>query len=311
MIQERAEQEQVRTSTSKCQQLRAQLPVLRLERVDPDFGPPVHCLPGYKCPTGSIKDIPTLYILERAMQSGELVPGGTVVEVSSGSTAISLAWLCSQLRLKLVAVMPDNVSEHRKRLIKHFGGDNADIILTDHALKLRGAAERAASVASELGAYQPRQFENEAGVEAFGHVVVPQFADQLDPAKRVVLACGVGTAWTLRGLTEGLRARGFAVTPTVATPVEEDGTFSSRIAGVAEDASKLISPETVPGLRWVNVRADRALDRMRWLNANGIPAGETGGLNFEAVDSVARLYDPRHTVLITVLPDHGNRYWSS
>src|SRR4029453_18009877 len=104
-------------------------------RLDPD-GPPIWCKLEFLNPSGSTKDRIARYMLEKAWRQGELVPGGEVIEASSGSTSIALALACAQMGLRFTAVMPEGVTGERILTIRAYGGD---VVLVPRDAGVHGA----------------------------------------------------------------------------------------------------------------------------------------------------------------------------
>ncbi len=175
-------------------------------------------------PGGSIKDRIALAMVEAAEASGELKPGGTIVEPTSGNTGIGLALVAAVKGYKLILVMPDSMSVERRRLMLAYG---ATFDLTPKEKGMKGAIARAQEiVASTLGAWMPQQFENPANVEVHARTtaqeILADFPDGLD-----ALITGVGTGGHITGVAQVLKARFpglkvFAVEPT-GSPVISGG----------------------------------------------------------------------------------------
>ena len=125
-------------------------------RVD-DAGPTIWCKLEFLNPSGSTKDRIAGYILSKALRRGEIAPGGTVVEASSGSTSIAMALACAQLGLSFVAVMPEGVSRERRLMIQSYGGE---VIFSPSGEGMRGALAGAAREAARRGGFSPLQFSN-------------------------------------------------------------------------------------------------------------------------------------------------------
>lgn len=175
-------------------------------------------------PGGSIKDRIALAMVEAAEQSGQLQPGGTIIEPTSGNTGVGLAMVAAVKGYKLVLVMPESMSIERRRLMLAYG---ASFDLTPREKGMKGAIERAQALVAETpGAWMPQQFENPANVEA--HVrttaqeILADFPEGLD-----VLITGVGTGGHISGTAQVLKAHWpqlqvFAVEP-VESPVISGG----------------------------------------------------------------------------------------
>lgn len=198
-------------------------PHIRLSRMFPDHEVWVKSERGN--PGGSIKDRIALAMVEAAEEAGDLKPGGTIIEPTSGNTGIGLAMVAAVKGYKLVLVMPESMSLERRRLMLAYG---ATFDLTDKAKGMKGAIERATELVSETdGAWMPAQFDNPANVAV--HVrtsaqeILTDFAD--DPID--VMITGVGTGGHLTGCAEELKRhwagmKAYAVEPEL-SPVISGG----------------------------------------------------------------------------------------
>ena len=139
-------------------------PLIHLEKLSRECGAHLHIKLEMRNPGGSIKDRAARAYIDDAFARGLLAPGGTVVEATSGNLGIGLAFVCAALDLRLVLTMPASASRERMILLRGMG---AELILTDAALGMRGALDRAGEILrSTPGAFQPSQFDNPAGPAA-------------------------------------------------------------------------------------------------------------------------------------------------
>ena len=280
----------------------------------PDYNVPIWCKLEYLNPSGSTKDRIARYILTKAMRSGALAPGGTVVEASSGSTSIALALASAQLGLSFIAVMPEGVSNERVMIIQAYG---ASVQLTDPAQGITGAIDHAQSLASELNAFWPRQFSNPDNANAHRNETAPEILSQL-PAESVDLfVSGVGTGGTLVGVTQGLRDAGCHVTPVLARPIDsglisdvECSSFSKRIPGVVDGLSEIFAESNLAEKKEVEVGDCEAIQVTRQLIQSGFPVGPSSGLNYLAAIRALQ-QAPTAQVAVTVFPDRMERYFST
>jgi cysteine synthase A len=286
-------------------------------------GATIWCKLEYLNPSGSTKDRIALYILSHAIRTGRLSAGDRVVEASSGSTSIALAMACAQMGLRFTAVMPEDVSRERLLMIRAYGGD---IVLTSAAAGVRGTIERARQVAAECGAFEPRQFDNPLNAEAHRLGTAREIVEEIAEDRVDAVVSGVGTGGTLVGLHAGLRDAGFAVKPFAARPVStgpregagnfacfaetECCSFSSRIPGVVNNLSTIYRPAELLGLVELDIAADLAIKLTRDLIARGFPVGPSSGLNYAAALEASRLL-PAGAIIVTVLPDRMERYFST
>jgi len=278
-----------------------------LVRIELDAGEPVWCKLEFFNPSGSTKDRVARYILEHALNSGELRPGDLVIEASSGSTSIAMALACAQMGLRFRAVMPEGVSNERTLMIRAFGGQ---ISMTPRDTGIRGALAESERLGRELGAFLPRQFSNRLNVEAHKMGTAREILSVLPYVTAVV--SGVGTGGTLVGLFEGCPG----AIPVFARPVDyltsdpECCSFSPRIPGVVDCVSQLFREEYLTGLETVEVHAGEAIAAARRIIASGYPVGPSSGLNFCAAAKIARRLGPAANV-VTVFPDRMERYFST
>jgi cysteine synthase A len=262
-------------------------------------------------PGGSIKDRIALAMVEGAERSGALVPGGTIIEPTSGNTGIGLAMVAAVKGYKLVLVMPDSMSVERRRLMLAYG---ASFELTPREKGMKGSIARAHElVAATPGAWMPQQFENPANIDV--HVrttaeeIAADFPDGLD-----AIITGVGTGGHLTGCAMVLKARWpalkvFAVEPT-ASPVISGGTPSPHpIQGIgAGFIPKNLHTELLDGVIAVDAEAAREMAR-RSAREEGLLVGISSGATLAAI--AQKLPDlPHGSRVLGFNYDTGERYLS-
>ena len=176
-------------------------------------------------PGGSIKDRIALAMIEAAEASGDLKPGGTVVEPTSGNTGIGLAMVAAVKGYKLVLVMPESMSIERRRLMLAYG---ASFDLTPREKGMKGAIERAIElVAQTPGAWMPQQFENPANIDVHVRTTAQEILNDFADAPLDAIITGVGTGGHITGVAQVLKdawpsLKVFAVEPTL-SPVISGG----------------------------------------------------------------------------------------
>jgi cysteine synthase len=283
-------------------------------RLEPS-GPLVWCKLEFLNPSGSTKDRIARYMLEKAWRQGQIGPGSTVVEASSGSTSIALALACAQMGLRFVAVMPEGVTEERILTIRAYGGD---VILGPRADGVRGSIAFAEGHAREHACFCTRQFENPDNAEAHRVWTGQEILAQIPGGVVDAVVSGVGTGGTIVGLHDAFREAGCQVTAFAARPVNGGGglsdleccSFSSRVPGVVEGLSKIYREAKMPSLVELDVADEVALSTARALIRRGFPVGPSSGLNYAAAVEAARRLGPSAQV-VTVFPDRMERYFSS
>ena len=262
-------------------------------------------------PGGSIKDRIALSMVEAAEKNGDLQPGGTIIEPTSGNTGVGLAMVAAVKGYRLVLVMPDSMSMERRRLMLAYG---ASFELTPREKGMKGSIARAMElVAATPGSWMPQQFENPANIEA--HVrstaleILADFPDGLD-----ALITGVGTGGHLTGCARVLKAKWpglkvFAVEPS-ASPVISGGAPSPHpIQGIgAGFIPKNLDTSLLDGVIAVEAEPAREMAR-RCAREEGMLVGISSGATLAAIAQQLPLLSPRARVL-GFNYDTGERYLS-
>jgi cysteine synthase A len=176
-------------------------------------------------PGGSIKDRIALAMIEAAEASGDLQPGGTIVEPTSGNTGVGLAMVAAVKGYKLVLVMPESMSLERRRLMLAYG---ASFDLTPKEKGMKGAIERAMELVEQTpGAWMPQQFENPANIDVHVRTTAREILRDFADTPIDALVTGVGTGGHITGCAEELKRhwpalKVYAVEPTL-SPVISGG----------------------------------------------------------------------------------------
>ncbi|MFD7964776.1 PLP-dependent cysteine synthase family protein [Streptomyces zaomyceticus] len=263
-------------------------------------------------PFASIKDRAALAMLRGAEQRGDLAPGGTVVEATSGNTGIALAALSALRGYRCIVVLPDSATPERLGLLAALG---AEIVQTPSAERFAGAIAKAEEIeAATPGSWYVRQHDNPDNVRAHYESTGPEiWADtggQVD-----VLVAGVGTGGTLTGAGRFLRERNPAV-EIVAVEPEGSPVLSRGYAGTHRIPGLnggFVSPTTDVALidRVLTCSDDEALGTARALTREqALFAGLSSGAAVHGALRLAR--DPAYAgrTIVTILPDTGERYVS-
>src|SRR5579872_3442243 len=152
-------------------------------------------------PLGSVKDRLALGVIEAAEASGELKPGQTVIEATSGNTGIGLAMVCAAKGYPLVLTMPETFSVERRRLMRFLG---AKLVLTPAALRAKGMVDKTIELAKKHGWYMTRQFENEANPDMHSRTTAREIMDDFKGESLDYWVTGYGTGGTLKGVARVL-----------------------------------------------------------------------------------------------------------
>ncbi len=236
-------------------------------------------------PGGSIKDRIALAMVEAAEASGALLPGGTIIEPTSGNTGIGLAMVAAVKGYKLVLVMPDSMSVERRRLMLAYG---ASFDLTPREKGMKGSIARAQElVAQTPGAWMPQQFDNPANIEVHVRTTAEEIAADFPEGLDAIIT-GVGTGGHLTGCAQVLKARWpqlkvFAVEPS-ASPVISGGAPSPHpIQGIgAGFIPTNLHTALLDGVVQVEAEAAREMAR-RSAREEGILVGISSGATLAAI----------------------------
>ncbi len=283
-------------------------------------------------PMGSVKDRMARAIIERAEATGELKPGQTVIEATSGNTGIGLAMVCAQKGYPLVVTMAESFSVERRKLLRFLG---AKVVLTPAAEKGTGMLAKAVELAEAHGWYLCRQFENEANADVHTRTTAQEILADFAGERLDYWVTGFGTGGTLKGVARALRVAS-PVTRVVAAEPDNSQVLGSGIpqprdgAGKPRESHPLFRPHLMQG--WspdfiskltedavglglvdeiVPVAGAEALQLARDLaRREGIFVGTSSGATLAAALTVARRSQPG-TNIVCMLPDTGERYLST
>ncbi|PIR01914.1 MAG: cysteine synthase A [Candidatus Nealsonbacteria bacterium CG_4_9_14_0_2_um_filter_37_38] len=261
-------------------------------------------------PTGSVKDRMAWYMIRKAEERGELKPGDTIIEVTSGNTGISFAMISTIRGFRFIAVMPGSMSIERQKMMKAFG---AKIILTPAREDMAGAIRKyGALVKKNRDAWLPRQFENPDNIaahrEGLGKEIIKQTNGKID-----AFVAGVGTGGTLIGVGQALKEMSLkikviAVEPAESAVLSGKKPGSHQIQGIGEGFVPKLVKENM-GLidEVIAIKSQDAIEMTRKLAKNyGVLVGTSSGANVLASMKISK----RYKNVVTVLPDGGERYLS-
>ena len=236
-------------------------------------------------PGGSIKDRIALSMVEAAEASGQLKPGGTIIEPTSGNTGVGLAMVAAVKGYKLVLVMPDSMSVERRRLMLAYG---ASFELTPREKGMKGSIARAQELAAQIpGAWIPQQFENPANIEVHARTTAREIAEDFPEGLDAIIT-GVGTGGHISGVAQVLKAKWprlkvFAVEPE-ASPVISGGQPSPHpIQGIgAGFIPRNLVTELLDGVILVGADEAREYGR-RSAREEGLLVGISSGATLAAI----------------------------
>ena len=264
----------------------------------------------YFNPLHSVKDRAALYMIEGAEKRGELKAGGTVVEATSGNTGIGLTYIALQKGYKPVLVMPENMSDERKKLLRHLG---AEVVLTPKEEGMAGAHAKADEIARERGAFVPDQFANPDNARAHEETTAKEIISDLGDIKPDYLVLTFGSGGTLTGLGRALK-KVYPELKVVAVEPEESPLLSRGYAGAhgiqgigANFIPDLLDKEVIDETVCVK-SADAIVGATRAAKEYGTLIGISSGAALVASELVAARNS--EAVVVTLFPDTGERYLS-
>jgi cysteine synthase A len=287
-------------------------PMVRLNRLPNPGGATVVAKLESVNPGGSVKDRIALAMLEDAERQGLLKPGSTIVEPTSGNTGIGLAMAAAVKGYRLILTMPDDMSVERQRLLARFG---AEIQLTPAIEGMTGAVFAAQELVGEHPEYfMPQQFQNPANPEIHRRTTALEILESMEGRRIDAFVAGVGTGGTITGVGEVLKAKMPGIQVIAVEPARSPVLSGGR---ARPHAIQGIGASFVPGVlnqqvidRIVTVRDEDALGWARRLaREEGLLVGiSAGAAAFAACGVAAELGS--HQLVVTVLPDTGERYLS-
>lgn len=264
-------------------------------------------------PGASVKDRIGLAMIEAAEKAGELQPGGSVVEATSGNTGIALAYIGAVKGYKVVLTMPDTMSIERRRLLSAYG---AELNLTPGHLGMKGAVALAEEIVSERdGAVLMRQFANTANPEAHRRTTAEEIWEDLEGRVDIFVA-GVGTGGTLTGVGSVLKERSkdvqlIAVEPSDSPVLSGGAPGPHRIQGIgAGFVPEVLEQSLIDEV--IQVTAEQAAEAAQQLaRQEGILAGISAGANVYVAAQVAARPENAGKRIVTIVCDTGERYLST
>jgi len=288
-------------------------PLVRLNKLTEGLEATVVVKLEFYNPANSVKDRIGVSIIDAAEASGELKPGGTIVEGTSGNTGIALAWVAAARGYKAVLTMPETSSKERRGLLRAFG---AELVLTPGAEGMKGAVARAEQIAAERpGAVLARQFANQANAEIHRRTTAEEIWADTDGEVDIVVA-GIGTGGTITGVGEVLKARKPAVEIVAVEPAESPVLTSGqagphKIQGLgANFVPEILNTEIYDEI--IDVTGDAAVATARaTAKEEGLLVGISSGAAIEAALQVAKRPENKGKLIVAIVPDFGERYLST
>jgi cysteine synthase A len=288
-------------------------PLVRLNKVTEGLGATVLAKLEFYNPSASVKDRLGIAIVDAAEKSGELKPGGTIVEGTSGNTGIALAMVGAARGYKVILTMPETMSKERRVLLRAYG---AELVLTPGASGMKGAVEKAAEiVAATPGAVLARQFENEANPAIHRATTGPEIWSDTDGDVDIFVS-GIGTGGTITGAGNYLKEQKpglqvVAVEPAE-SPILNGGTPGPhKIQGIgANFVPDVLDREVYDEV--IDVNITQSVEMARRLAAEeGILAGISSGATVTAALELAGRPENAGKTIVVIVASYGERYLST
>ncbi len=299
------------TVYSNVTELIGRTPLVKLNRIAGGNATVIAKLEFYN-PANSVKDRIGAAIIEAAEASGELKPGGIIVEGTSGNTGIALAMVGAAKGYKVVLAMPETMSLERRALLRAYG---AELVLTPGPLGMKGAVAKAEEIAEERGGVLARQFENPANLAVHRRTTAEEIWADTD-GKVDIFVAGVGTGGTVSGVGQVLKEHKpemkiIAVEPAESPILSGGQPGPHKIQGLgANFVPEILDRDVIDEVITRNI--DQSVEFARAAaTQEGLLVGISSGAALSAAVEVANRPENAGKTIVAVLPDFGERYLST
>lgn len=288
-------------------------PLVRINKLTEGVGATVVGKLEFYNPASSVKDRIGVAIVDAAERSGELKPGGTIVEATSGNTGIALAFVGAARGYDVVLTMPESMSKERRALLRAYG---AELILTPASEGMKGAVNRANEVVAERpGAILAHQFANEANPEIHRRTTAEEIWADTDGGVDILVA-GIGTGGTITGVGQVLKERKPGVQVVGVEPAESPilnggAPGPHKIQGIgANFVPEILDTEIYDEI--IDVDADTAVAvARRAAKEEGLLVGISSGAALHAAIELGKRPENAGKLIVVIIPSFGERYLSS
>ena len=297
------------------QQLIGNTPLLQVENIEKEINAKANILVKleYLNPAGSVKDRIAKAMIEKAEEEGKLVEGSVIIEPTSGNTGIGLAAIAASKGYEIILTMPETMSVERRNILKAYG---AKLVLTDGKAGMKGAIAKAEELAREIpNSFIPGQFVNPENPKVHERTTGPEIWEDTD-GKVDIFISGIGTGGTISGAGAYLKEKNpniqiIAVEPTD-SPILSKGTAGPhKIQGIGAG----FIPETLNTNIYdeiITVTNDDAFETAKTLGKKeGILVGISSGAALWTAIQVALRPENEGKTIVAILPDNGDRYYST
>ena len=290
-------------------------PLVELTHLEEKYGLEARLLAKveYFNPAGSVKDRIAKEMIEQAERDGKLKPGSTIIEPTSGNTGIGLAAIAAAKGYRLIIVLPETMSVERRNIIKAYG---AELVLSDGTKGMKGAIAKAEELHQEIAdSVIPEQFENPANPAAHRKTTGPEIWADTDGEVDVFVA-GVGTGGTITGVGEYLKEKKpevkiVAVEPATSAVLSTGKAGAHKIQGIgAGFVPNTLNTKIYDEIIQIENEDAFALGK-EIARSEGILVGISSGAALKAAIEVAQRPESKGKTIVALLPDSGDRYYST
>ena len=287
-------------------------PLVRINKIMDGAGAEVLAKLEFYNPTSTVKDRLGIAMIDAAERSGELKPGDTIVEATSGNTGVAIAMVAAARGYKAILTMPESVSLERRTLLRAFG---ATLVLTPASEGMTGAVSKSEEIGKETGALLVRQFENQANPEIHRKTTAMEIWNDTD-GEVAALVAGVGTGGTITGTGQRLKElnpniKVFAVEPAASPLLNGGAPGSHPLQGIGPNFIPPILDRSVYD-EVIDAPSEEAIKYARRAGTEeGILAGISSGAALWAAAQVAKREEFRGKKVVVIIPSFGERYLST
>jgi cysteine synthase A len=287
-------------------------PLVRLNRINKGKATILVKIESFN-PGGSVKDRIALSMITAAEKSSELKPNSVIIEPTSGNTGIGLAMVSAARGYKLILTMPESMSVERRKILQAYG---AELVLTPAADGMTGAIAKANELAKEYtNHFIPQQFQNKANPQVHRETTALEILNDTDGGVDIFVS-GVGTGGTITGVSEVLKGKkpsikSYAVEPSGSPVLSGEAPGSHKIQGIgAGFVPEILNTSVYDGV--ITINETEAVNTARELaSQEGIFVGISSGAALAAALKLSEKPENEGKVIVVVLPDTGERYFST